>query len=161
MDIYTSPAATRGRTSFKSKILARNFLKTHVESTTHSISRSRRVAARSAKTRFRTATSSTRVASRCESPLLKHVASSWIDFPIIEWVIPTLWNISHAGWYCSIQVDGVPYRLMGFDGTVITNASTQLSIGITPTQTVVEMQAGPVNVSMNFLSPITVRPINL
>ncbi len=38
------------------------------------------------------------------------------------------------------------------------NTSTQLSVGITPTQTIVQMQAGPVNVTMNFLSPITVRP---
>ncbi len=70
---------------------------------------------------------------------------------------PTLWESSVTGWYCGVQVDGVPYRLMGADFTVTANASTQLSVGITPTQTVFEMQAGPVNVTMNFLSPITVR----
>ncbi len=74
-------------------------------------------------------------------------------------VWPALWDPSATGWYCGVQVDGVPFRLMGQDFTVTANASTQLSVGITPTRTVVQMQAGPVNVTMNFLSPVTVRPI--
>lgn len=76
-------------------------------------------------------------------------------------VWPNFWTPSTTGWYCGVQVDGVAYRLMGDTSTPAVNVSIQLSVGITPTQTIVQMQAGPVNVTMNFLSPITVRPNRL
>ncbi|KLO08004.1 DUF1793-domain-containing protein [Schizopora paradoxa] len=70
-------------------------------------------------------------------------------------VWPNLWNGSITGWFSGVQVDGVPYRIMGDDSVPPSNASTQLSVQITPTQTIVSVQTGPVNITMNFLSPIT------
>lgn len=68
-----------------------------------------------------------------------------------------MWNGTPTAWFTGVQVDGVPYRIMGNDPTPPSNNSTQLSVQITPTQTIIEVQTGPVNVTMNFLTPITVR----
>ncbi|KLO10456.1 DUF1793-domain-containing protein [Schizopora paradoxa] len=69
---------------------------------------------------------------------------------------PGFWNPNtNTGWYCSVQVDGVPYRLMGGDTTPVSNTSMSFSVQITPTRTIMEVQTGPVNTTMTFLSPIT------
>lgn len=76
----------------------------------------------------------------------------------LNFVWPNFWDISITGWYCHVQVDGVPYRLMGDSIISISNTSRQSPVQITPTQTIIEVEAGPVNVTMTFLSPIAVRP---
>ncbi|KLO07018.1 DUF1793-domain-containing protein [Schizopora paradoxa] len=73
-------------------------------------------------------------------------------------VFPEVWNLlestatdSSLGWFCGVLVDGQSYRLQGGGpGT----ASTQVSVQITPTQTSVLHQVGPLEVTMNFVSPI-------
>jgi len=64
---------------------------------------------------------------------------------------PNLWNRSITGWYCGVLVDGTAYRLMGGGGFDVAN---QTSIDFTPSRTAIQMQAGPVNVTLNFLSPV-------
>ncbi|KLO10459.1 DUF1793-domain-containing protein [Schizopora paradoxa] len=76
-------------------------------------------------------------------------------------VWPMFWNPSVVGWFCDAVVDDIPYRLMGAQesiGTVTPEVTTQLQI--TPTQTIIPMQAGPVNITMTFLSPITATDLS-
>lgn len=72
-------------------------------------------------------------------------------------VWPNLWNGMPTSWFCNVLVDSVPYTLMGDYLLPTTANSTQWSVQITPTQTIIQVTTGPVNVTMNFLSPITVR----
>lgn len=73
---------------------------------------------------------------------------------------PKIWNSDanaadpNTGWFCGVLVDSVPYHLLG---TGTGNASTQVAMDITPTQTIAVHHAGPLNITMIFLSPITVR----
>lgn len=76
--------------------------------------------------------------------------------PLNNLVVKT-WNSTITPWYCSIVVDGTSYRLMDSDLNPISNTSNQTFVRITPTLTTVQGQAGPVNVTLHFLSPITVR----
>ena len=62
------------------------------------------------------------------------------------------------GWSVLVRVDGQTYSFLGdvlpnlYNGTV-----NFTSIAITPTQTVVAAQAGPMQVNLTFLNPIEVR----
>jgi hypothetical protein len=62
------------------------------------------------------------------------------------------------GWSVLVRVDGLTYSFLGdvlpnlYNGTV-----NFTSIAITPTQTVVTAQAGPMQVNLTFLNPIEVR----
>ncbi|KLO10460.1 DUF1793-domain-containing protein [Schizopora paradoxa] len=69
-------------------------------------------------------------------------------------VVVTMWNSLHTPWYCTIVVDGIPYRAMDHDTDPISNTSNQSSVVITPTSTTVRGQAGPVAFTFDFLSPI-------
>ena len=62
---------------------------------------------------------------------------------------------ANMGWAGKIRVNGTMYRWMGGDDngtpTNVTN------IQITPTRSIFVMQAGPVNLTVTFLSPVEVR----
>ena len=73
------------------------------------------------------------------------------------------------GWTVFLRVDGLTYWFLGFDivtgnGTVPNGVPTAATGGavnftnivITPTQTVVVAQAGPMEVNLTFLNPIEV-----
>ena len=67
---------------------------------------------------------------------------------------------SILGWQCAIRADGVAYSVLGLDGTLhktVSNVTTK-SIQITPTRSIYYMQAGPMNVTLTFLSPVEVMP---
>ena len=51
-------------------------------------------------------------------------------------------------------MNGTTYLWMGKDGSELANVT---NIQITPTRTIFVMQAGPMNVTITFLSPIEVR----
>ncbi|KLO07007.1 DUF1793-domain-containing protein [Schizopora paradoxa] len=75
---------------------------------------------------------------------------------------PKVWNLSdtsatdsNLGFYCGVVVDGKPYRLMGPGPNPVPTTSTQVSVHITPTQTIDVHQAGPMEITLNFLSPVT------
>ena len=61
------------------------------------------------------------------------------------------------GWAVFVRVDGLTYSFLG-DEVVVLNGSVNLTnIVVTPTQTVLAAQAGPMQVNLTFLIPIEVR----
>ncbi|KAI0325215.1 DUF1793-domain-containing protein [Cubamyces sp. BRFM 1775] len=57
-------------------------------------------------------------------------------------------------WACKIRVDGQAYNLLGADSTNSPIYSNVTNVQITPTRSIFVMQAGPMNVTVTFLSPI-------
>ncbi|KAF7335620.1 hypothetical protein MVEN_02216900 [Mycena venus] len=82
--------------------------------------------------------------------------SCWLDTRngtnlMAEW--PTYWNDQNGcGWAGFIKVDGVPHQWLGHYNAE--NASTLLGITVTPTRTILALQAGPMQLNVTFLSPI-------
>ncbi|KAJ7617072.1 hypothetical protein FB45DRAFT_222278 [Roridomyces roridus] len=82
--------------------------------------------------------------------------SCWLDTwngtnPMNNW--PNFWSDTHIlGWAGLIKVDGQTFHWLG-DPTV-GNASTWLSTTITPTRTILTVQAGPMILNVTFLSPV-------
>ncbi|KAF7378318.1 hypothetical protein MSAN_00257500 [Mycena sanguinolenta] len=71
--------------------------------------------------------------------------------PMTTW--PTFWNDQHIlGWAGYIKVDGLTYRWLGAPGPG--NSSTWIETQVTPTQTILTVQAGPMQLNVTFLSPI-------
>ncbi|KAI0327103.1 DUF1793-domain-containing protein [Cubamyces sp. BRFM 1775] len=69
---------------------------------------------------------------------------------------PTFWTGSILGWAGYVKVDGVAYNWLGdpaVPGTTSTKA-TQKSLKFTSTQSVFVMTAGPVDLTITFLSPV-------
>jgi hypothetical protein len=62
------------------------------------------------------------------------------------------------GWSVLVRVDGLTYSFLGDVVLSILNGTVNLtSHTVTPTQTVVTGQAGPMQVNLTFLNPIEVR----
>ncbi|KAJ7793493.1 hypothetical protein B0H14DRAFT_2393450 [Mycena olivaceomarginata] len=83
----------------------------------------------------------------------------WLDTrngtnPMDTW--PTFWNDQHIlGWAGYIKVDGTTYRWLGRPVSgIYDNASAWLATEITPTRTILTVQAGPMLLNVTFLSPI-------
>ncbi|KAF7368334.1 hypothetical protein MVEN_00154800 [Mycena venus] len=80
----------------------------------------------------------------------------WLDTnngsnPMTNW--PTFWNDLHIlGWAGYIKVDGLTYHWLG--DPVPGNASTWVATQVTPTRTILTVQAGPMQLNVTFLSPI-------
>lgn len=65
---------------------------------------------------------------------------------------------SVMGWAGKIRVDGTTYKWLGNDSNLGTPANIT-NIQFTPTRTIFVMTAGPMNVTVTFLTPIEVsRP---
>ena len=61
------------------------------------------------------------------------------------------------GWAVLVRVDSLTYSFLG-DETLVVNGTVNLtSVVVTPTQTMVVAQAGPMQVNLTFLNPIEVR----
>ncbi|KAJ7088044.1 hypothetical protein B0H15DRAFT_295949 [Mycena belliarum] len=81
--------------------------------------------------------------------------SAWLDTrngsnPMATW--PQFWNDQHTlGWAGYIKVDGVTFRWLG-DG--IGTGGTWLGTQVTPTRTILSVQAGPMLLNVTFLSPV-------
>ena len=71
-----------------------------------------------------------------------------------------IWFQGITGWSGKIRVDGQPYVWMGADRIPV-NESTVSNVQITPTRAIYVMQAGPVNFTVTFLSPIEVSTLLL
>ncbi|KAJ7347211.1 hypothetical protein DFH08DRAFT_808969 [Mycena albidolilacea] len=82
--------------------------------------------------------------------------SCWLDTrngsnPMSTW--PQFWNDQHVlGWAGYIKVDGMAYHWLG--QPIPGNASTWLATTVTPTRTILTVQAGPMRLNVTFLSPI-------
>ncbi|KAJ7495352.1 DUF1793-domain-containing protein [Mycena latifolia] len=80
----------------------------------------------------------------------------WLDTrngsnPMTTW--PQFWNDQHIlGWAGYIKVDGAAFHWLG--SPVPGNASTWISTEVTPTRTIVTVQAGPMLLNVTFLSPV-------
>ena len=62
------------------------------------------------------------------------------------------------GWSVLVRVDGLTYSFLGDVHPNLYNGTVNFtSIAITPTQTAVTAQAGPMQVNLTFLNPIEVR----
>jgi hypothetical protein len=62
------------------------------------------------------------------------------------------------GWSVFVRVDGLTYLFQGdTDAAFFNGTANSTNIKITPTQTVVTAQAGPMQVNLTFLNPIEVR----
>ena len=59
------------------------------------------------------------------------------------------------GWAGKIRVNGTTYKWLGADNTGI--AANVTNIQVTPTRTIFVLHAGPMNVTVTFLSPVEVR----
>ena len=59
------------------------------------------------------------------------------------------------GWAGKIRVDGQAYAWMGND-RIPANQSTVTNVQFTPTRSIYVMTAGPMNITITFLSPIEV-----
>ncbi|KAI0705087.1 hypothetical protein C8T65DRAFT_240266 [Cerioporus squamosus] len=66
---------------------------------------------------------------------------------------PLFWNGPIIGWAGRIRVDGVTYSWMGSDG-IWNSTADVVDIQITPTRSIFVMQAGPMNITVTYLSPI-------
>jgi hypothetical protein len=68
------------------------------------------------------------------------------------------WLYQILGWAVLVRVDGLTYSFLGAENLGILNGTVNLTnIVVTPTQTVVSAQAGPMQVNLTFLNPIEVR----
>ncbi|KAI1795667.1 hypothetical protein LXA43DRAFT_731775 [Ganoderma leucocontextum] len=65
---------------------------------------------------------------------------------------PVFWSLSVLGWSGKIRVNGVTYTWMGQDG--VGTAANITNIQVTPTRSIFVMQAGPMNVTVTFLTPV-------
>ncbi|KAJ7927321.1 hypothetical protein B0H13DRAFT_2556868 [Mycena leptocephala] len=80
----------------------------------------------------------------------------WLDTssgtnPMTTW--PTFWNRQHMlAWAGYIKVDGLTWHWLGNPGPG--NASTWLATEVTPTRTILTVQAGPMRLNVTFLSPV-------
>ena len=54
-------------------------------------------------------------------------------------------------------MDGTTYRWMGNDASGVSGNANVTNIQITPTRSIFVMQAGPMNITITFLSPVEVR----
>ncbi|KAK0213361.1 hypothetical protein DFS33DRAFT_1377847 [Desarmillaria ectypa] len=68
---------------------------------------------------------------------------------------PLHWTEQHVlGWQLLIRVDGNPMQLFGGYIGNATNLTNLKSVSLTPTRTILGIQAGPMDVNVTFLSPI-------
>lgn len=64
---------------------------------------------------------------------------------------------SLLGWQGAIRVDNITYSWMGYEPVLLNHTANVTDVQITPTQSVYLMEAGPVNLTVTFLSPVEVR----
>ena len=62
-----------------------------------------------------------------------------------------------TGWAGFVRVDGQVYRWQGTWSSLNTTQTIQNSIRMSPTRTVIEANAGPVKLTLTFLTPVEVR----
>ena len=60
-------------------------------------------------------------------------------------------------WLALVRVDGVTYSFVDYGSQFFNDTVNLTNVVVTPTQTIVSAQAGPMHVNLTFLSPIEVR----
>lgn len=64
------------------------------------------------------------------------------------------------GWAGHIRVDGTNYRWLGDDAQAPSIPGNLTGKQFTPTRSIFQVQAGPMNLNVTFLSPIEVRSLS-
>ena len=64
------------------------------------------------------------------------------------------------GWYASVSVDGVSYRVLGDAGETGVLTANQTGVNFTPTRTSFTFTAGAMSINATFLTPVTVSNIS-
>ena len=54
-------------------------------------------------------------------------------------------------------MDGTTYQWMGADPAAMSRDASFTNVQLTPTRSIFVMQAGPMNITITFLSPVEVR----
>ncbi|KAG1815522.1 uncharacterized protein BJ212DRAFT_1481299 [Suillus subaureus] len=67
---------------------------------------------------------------------------------------PQFWTGSTLGWAGYIRVDGATYTFLGDPVVAGAESAVQKSLEFTSTQSIFVMTAGPVDINVNFLSPV-------
>lgn len=67
---------------------------------------------------------------------------------------PQFWTGSTLGWAGYIRVDGATYTFLGDPVVAGAESAMQKSLEFTSTQSIFVMTAGPVDITVNFLSPV-------
>ncbi|KAI0750697.1 DUF1793-domain-containing protein [Daedaleopsis nitida] len=67
---------------------------------------------------------------------------------------PTFWTGSILGWAGYVKVDGTTYNWLGVPNVAGASKATQKSLTFTSTQSTFVMTAGPIDLTINFLSPV-------
>lgn len=67
---------------------------------------------------------------------------------------PQFWTGSTLGWAGYIRVDGATYTFLGDPVVPGAESAIQKSLEFTSTQSIFVMTAGPVDINVNFLSPV-------
>lgn len=65
------------------------------------------------------------------------------------------------GWAGLIRIDGQSYRWLGGNDIPDSTSCNLTARQTTPTRTILQYEAGPMNLTVTYLSPIEVRQINL
>ena len=86
--------------------------------------------------------------------------STWLPARELNGVWPVFWNGHIKGMGGLVKVNGVTYEFMGDpqknvndNGQHCENAR-QTSLSVTPTQSIFKFQAGPIELTVNFFTPI-------
>lgn len=60
----------------------------------------------------------------------------------------------HLGWVGHVRIDGTTYKWLG--SSPLANTTNLTAKEITPTRTILTVQAGPMDLTITFLTPIEV-----
>jgi hypothetical protein len=95
-------------------------------------------------------------------PLVTHdpYFSVWCPADRLTDAWSTHWTGARMALAIAAQIDGRAWRLVGGDADG-TTAATQLDLALTATRTIARLQAGPVEVELEFLSPLLVDDLEL
>ncbi|KAM5540216.1 hypothetical protein V8D89_006035 [Ganoderma adspersum] len=68
---------------------------------------------------------------------------------------PQFWTMNGIiGWEGRIRVNGTSYQWLGSDSSGVSGNANVTNVQITPTRSIFIMQAGPMNITITFLSPV-------
>ena len=88
--------------------------------------------------------------------------NTWLFSRQLAGVWPTFWNGANKGMTAMVRVNGKTYQVMG-SSTADSNSTRltaqQKSVRVTPTQSIFTLIAGPIELTINFFTPID--PIDL
>ena len=74
---------------------------------------------------------------------------------------PTFWNGDARGMCGMVRVDGITYVFMGAHHSTDSTLAKQIGLKVTPTQSIFSFSAGPIQLIVNFFTPIDPTDLKL